>query len=551
MAAMLLLLLVGADSGTNDSERTVGSVTIPGCGVAAAYGFLQLHGVDAAVSDVTSRFLRLRADVDLDRLSLADVRQVLQSYELRVVSVRADSRDPTALPLPAILYLRPERLRRETDAGHLVLARSADRAAADIVDLTSAEGPFRVPLDALCDTWDGEGIIIASGRSSVGHGWIVAAIAGALLAVVGAGRAFRRARWKRLPGGGLGGCLPGVAAILLLGASGCGTREPPVAEEDPLRFEKIACDLGAVKSGAAARCRMRFQVWPTSVVRISQVESSCPCLTSVPDILDRELAPGSTHELELVFEPRELGGPVRGSVVVKTEPPSGRPPVLSVQAVVDHQPAAINDIPVLGAPDELVSVQIPVAHFRSDRDAPLQLDRQRSDLGDFAVVDEARSSKPSRRGGNDAPAMVFDRVILTAKARKPLEPGRRVVDFQLAWQGREERSRVPVVVLVEHPFRLRVDRLFLGEVEPGESREVKVEAATRAAAAVAVREVRCEPASWTAKWSKAEGVLTVTVQAPRSAGRFEGYVLLLFDRRLPEVRLTISGIVNGARAKAG
>jgi hypothetical protein len=153
----------------------------PSCGVAVVYAALKLLDRPVPLDTLQAACRALRPGVRLDRLSLADLRLVLQRHGVRAQALRVAASDE--LPVPAILYIRPERLNRRSLTGHFVLLRHADGSAVELVDVTATPRVLRMRRDELFVHWDGE--LLAMGPQPLGasFAWRRLGLAGALLAV--------------------------------------------------------------------------------------------------------------------------------------------------------------------------------------------------------------------------------------------------------------------------------------------------------------------------------------------------------------------------------
>lgn len=133
---------------------------LPSCGVACVYGALRLVGQPIPLREVESRCRALRPDLEKDGLSLAELGPVVQGLGLYAQAVRVTGPHAT-LPMPAILYTRPERLARDRVLGHYVLLCSADRAGAYVADLSAGRRAEWISRQDLFANWDGELLAIS------------------------------------------------------------------------------------------------------------------------------------------------------------------------------------------------------------------------------------------------------------------------------------------------------------------------------------------------------------------------------------------------------
>lgn len=135
---------------------------LPSCGVGCSHIFLKLHGYDVPLADLRARFQRVNPQVDLRKISCYDLRQVMEMSGLLVATVRIKPSRIGELPLPAILYLRPEHLGRDAHGiGHFIVLESIDNGQARVFDPAHfADAPIQqIRTDQLSKVWDGEAVI--------------------------------------------------------------------------------------------------------------------------------------------------------------------------------------------------------------------------------------------------------------------------------------------------------------------------------------------------------------------------------------------------------
>jgi ABC-type bacteriocin/lantibiotic exporter with double-glycine peptidase domain len=163
-----LLVLLTAISPTGSTPES-----LPSCGVGSAYLLLACHERPAKLEELRRRFRRVNPAIDWGRISCRELRLVLESYGLPAATVRIEPSSLRNLTLPAILYVRPERVDRGTgDTGHFLVLESIEGNDAFLLDSNRAiKGfQFRMPVAELSRTWDGEAIVVERDR----RGWIAA-----------------------------------------------------------------------------------------------------------------------------------------------------------------------------------------------------------------------------------------------------------------------------------------------------------------------------------------------------------------------------------------
>jgi ABC-type bacteriocin/lantibiotic exporter with double-glycine peptidase domain len=160
--ALMILATLHAGADSPGSPKSV-----PDCGVASVYAIMTLVGYPQSLEQIESRFRELNPDVDLRRLSIADLRQCISSFGLYAVSLRIPRSAVASAPTPSILYLLPpdqgRRALRALPLGHFVALKRIDAGQAEILDLNplAETQNFSVPLAALLESWDGVALVVS------------------------------------------------------------------------------------------------------------------------------------------------------------------------------------------------------------------------------------------------------------------------------------------------------------------------------------------------------------------------------------------------------
>lgn len=152
---VLLCVLPGEPTPPQRAGRGhAGDQPLPACGVAAVYAALKLLERPVPLEALERQFHRLRPGMRLDRLSLADLRRVVEQHGLPARALRVIPSGK--LPVPAILYIRPERLPGGPSAGHFVLLRHGDASSVEVIEFQGVPRVVRIPRQVLFAHWDGE-----------------------------------------------------------------------------------------------------------------------------------------------------------------------------------------------------------------------------------------------------------------------------------------------------------------------------------------------------------------------------------------------------------
>lgn len=184
-----------AGNSNADEQRPNGDL----CAVAAVSALLQYHGKTVPVEDVQQRLNCAGEAGGAEYANMAQMREVFRSYGLRAQSVRSSPWALRTLPMPAILYIRPERL-GQTRVGHVVVLRSVHDDSVEIVEFSGGVGARRIPSAELRDGWDGELLIVSKEPlSSYPSSWTLLVLTAgfALLALSWLARCWKRKRTEK------------------------------------------------------------------------------------------------------------------------------------------------------------------------------------------------------------------------------------------------------------------------------------------------------------------------------------------------------------------
>lgn len=201
---VLSLLLVSTAAilvGNDVAARFAPMQQIPECGLASLYAAMRVLGRDVDLDDLRNTFQQQLARNDLSTVSLAELRQVAESYGLHTAALRDGSRELRDVPLPAILYLRLPRRRAARDAGHFIVLRAVDGDQAEVIDLSARQGWRWVPISGLGQVWHGELLAVATKRVHIPAPWskhaaVFCVGAGTLAGAFAVGRAICARRSK-------------------------------------------------------------------------------------------------------------------------------------------------------------------------------------------------------------------------------------------------------------------------------------------------------------------------------------------------------------------
>ncbi len=215
--------------------------------------------------------------------------------------------------------------------------------------------------------------------------------------------------------------------------------------------------------------------------------------------------------------------------------------ILSLKATIFHPARMLGATPVLsgvagagslvawcGSPD-FARPQSPVA-VGSHRLRPGQLE------GDWPGEHPRRPTH--------IPNTIADNIDITLEADGAYPVGVSKTTMRLAWKHGVPPTVAPLKIELRHPIRPALERIFLGELRPGERRTVEVPLEVEGPLSAHSVTLGCEGSIVEAHLSGVPWRLVVLARAPTVPGRFEGQVhLQLAKPRLPATRLLVVGIV--------
>jgi len=169
-----LLLQTGRDGTQGVAEK------MPHCGVAAIYGVAKLNGGSVSPKDVESLILRRSPQADLSALSIKQMREALEDLGLSAQAFKTQAKTLDAMEMPAIVYLRPERMNRQDNIGHVVIVTSASDSSIRVLDLTQSRDPIDVPAAEFRDGWDGEYLAVSRDRPPASSRFLPTGLHGAV-----------------------------------------------------------------------------------------------------------------------------------------------------------------------------------------------------------------------------------------------------------------------------------------------------------------------------------------------------------------------------------
>lgn len=323
----------------------------------------------------------------------------------------------------------------------------------------------------------------------------------------------------------------GLPSLIIVGPAvlsaflGCGTHA-----EMPLAVSDASVNVGvfnyAVNDGRKVEHAFQLRVWKRCPVFIMDIQVDCGCTAVDKELIGKELTPGSVHTLRLRVNPQGKAGVFKSHTLLRTEPKSPEPLVLSLQAFIAPRPVVSPERLLVEA--ELgadVRRRLTVSRLRDVRTSPTVLDRTRCDFGTFLVTEREATVEKRSGGGVEA---VVDRLELDVTSSQRLPIGEYESELRLSWQGGLEPSVIPVVLRVVHPMRAQVDRLFCGPVKPRGRRRIELGVTARGPVSSPLDRVECDLDFVTLEVNERRNGVVLEIDAPAQSGRFSGTVNLLF-----------------------
>jgi hypothetical protein len=514
--------------------------SLPGCGEFASWSMLRLTGQSVPLSEIRSRFLQYDANFDESRVSVAAVRQVLGSFGLSTDAVHYRMSKIAEGDMPMIMYFTPSRFPGlPPDIGHFMTATGVRGDALSVLDWSKpASTPnTEYPISFFESTWDGDAIICRRNEAKVSTiAWLVFAVMSSLFWIIQRrnSRGVKSSMMTKPP-------LTCLALCLLGSFSGCMGSKPIDAEaKATLSFIQPVANLGRVDSKELIHTAFEFNVPNgSSPVRIVDIKTACGCTTLDSDILNTDLPSGTNHSLELAIRP--VGNAAQSQVVtaeVITVPLSPRPIVLAIRyRPVSRIQVSVSELWFESIPGVSQDREFTVTYHRSEGDPAVRLKPEKCDWGDLKLTSQSYDQTEISDGGV---RLVTDETKIKLRLPAARDVGEKSSRIRLGFD-RIEPVYVPVVVRVELPVKVVLDRLFLGKLKPSADFQGVLPWKS------------WSPEFGISRIESAEGMeaqlsdrlIQVRGTAPASSGRFTETIRIhCYPETLPVIEVPVSGIVE-------
>lgn len=524
------------------------ATSFPKCGPVATYAFLAAVGIKPTIRDVEAMFLEVNPDIDLARVSLWEIREVLKRFGVSTVALRQSPSNFSKLRLPAILFVKGQhRLRVANDnVGHFVLLASVENGHAEVIDWSRITGPERrhVVIDELVAEWGGEGIVLDDSATSVAWGVkSTVSFVGLMCLAWWLWLAFREFKLKVSPRSSAT-CL---ILALFAACAGCEKVESPISLEAPLiSVEKPSINLGKIASGQPVRVEFVFKVIAKQSVSITEIAPCCGTLLVNKNLIGQSLATGSEHKIVLEANgPSGDAQPRTSFARITTDPKSEIPLVVAFTYLPIGAPRPlVKEIVVTGRPHQLCEAEVTTVGWRLPTDSAVRLVLEKCVSSDFEIVAIKERSESIKTDENSTELTLQDFQTIRLRSRQMLELGEHRSVLRLSWSD-GTTSDVFLIVKVAPPIHLAIDRLFVGVLSPSQEWKRSIPIIQEEQTPLSFAPVSCSVDYASATISPDGRTLEVRLTAPVIPGRIDGEIRLrLQPGDWPVIRIPITGIVK-------
>jgi hypothetical protein len=578
----VFVILFGISGLTAESALT----EIPSCGIASTYGILLHFEQETPLETIKNRFSELYPDSDSTIMSISQLEHLIRSFGLHTLSVKTDLSELRNEQLPAIICVTNTTDEQKLPVAHVLLLRQINGDTAILTDYQVGINPFEVPLDDLQKMSEGKILLVDSKPISVPSMWSIAVsiltMFTSFVGIVAVALSFWRSyksksnQWTITPSCSLTGLM--LICFLL---TGCGSKEsssdpapsntaiknspPIISEKKPtiiyppkvpksspenssLHFENCIKDYGVFlcgrdyfkvgEGGKKIEFEFPFTVGKNDVM-IETIDVTCGCIVSDQEIIGKKLPSSSEQMLKVVMDVGGRCGRRPEYISIVTKPESPQPIVLKAVVFVKQLPEVPRDLQVRGLAGKKVDAEININYLRDKTLPQIELDLEQCDFADFQM----KSNKFTVRESMDIPAERRDHLLVELESNQEYDAGKHETEITLAWKEKEFTPvKIPIKFQIEPPFRLSLDRAFVGEVNPGETKTVLVRLISNNVKETVKVNIVQNVDGVTVK--QEDGKMIVTVKSPEQAGRFEKSFQLTFPGETEPIVFPISGIVK-------
>jgi hypothetical protein len=239
-------------------------------------------------------------------------------------------------------------------------------------------------------------------------------------------------------------------------------------------------------------------------------------------------------------------GEVVGTVMLITDPPSPEPIEVMVRALVQSSPRLVQRgaVRVRTSLSTTSPFQVSVEAIRPLDQQPFRWDEERSELSGMHVEDYQTTETLRDSASKVQAASIRELHTWTLTPPGELPLGEHSFNLLMEWSDRST-VEIPVVVIVEHPLRLSLDRVYFGELSPSERKVVRVYVRGAAREEASNVDAQVDLSFVTARYEDSEAAVRLEVSAPGECGPFAGHLSVsLAGKPVPVAVIPISGTVR-------
>jgi len=263
--------------------------------------------------------------------------------------------------------------------------------------------------------------------------------------------------------------------------------------ESPITCDVRDVDLGIVTDENFIGHTFTLKVWGSGNVEVRSVDKSCGCMEVDDGLIGATLESGAQRDLRLNVDTAGMAGEVIARANVVTAPAIDPPLILTIRAFIKNR--------VKPTPESLLAkiVQgssptwsILLKRVRDTGTLPLELDLGRSDLCGLDLLDQRLVSTALEPSGGQVARGVLDDLTLELGMKESLSLGEHQFPIKLAWRGKEDSTQAVLSVRVIHSLGPSVDRVFIGDLSPGESRSAEVRLTSAVGGSIDLKSISCD-----------------------------------------------------------
>jgi hypothetical protein len=571
------------------------SLEVPPCGIASVYGILLHFEQETTLDTIRNRFNELYPNTDPTIMSLAQLDHLFASFGLHTLAVKTRLSELHNDQLPAIICVTNTIDGQQLPVAHVLLLRQINGDTAILTDYQVGVTPFEIPLNDLQNMSEGQILLVDSKSISIHSTWnviasiltILTSLVGIIAVLLSCWRSYNHENKKHTA---TPSCLLTVLILvcccLLTGCDADNTSSdstwetqavienspskskttstssdeknssivypPSVPKSSPanslLHFENCINDYGVFlcgrdhfkigEGGKKIEFEFPFTVGKIDVI-IEKIDSSCGCVVSDQNIIDKNLPSLTKQTVKLVMDVGGRSGRQSAYTRIVTKPESPQPIMLKTEVFVKQLPDIPRDLQIRGLVGKKIDAEININYLRDKTLPQVELDLEHCDFADFQV----RSTNVTSRKSIDMPSEMRDHMLLELESKKKYNIGKYETEITLAWKEKDfSPVQIPLKIQIEPKFRLSLDRAFVGEVNPGETKTIFVRLVSNDVTQTA--KINTVPKTDGVTVKQEDDKMVVTVKTPEQAGRFEKSLKLTFQGETEPIVFPISGIVK-------